>query len=100
MIVCKLYFPMSVNCTFLITILRYLEAKCDYSYIIIIFVLRLQDPTKKFQVILSQNEGMTAIFPNFDLNLNWKYCCHALIFARNDLNFFCVELWKPNAIKI
>ena len=44
---------------------------------------------KKSQVILSKNEGVTAIFPNFDLILNLKNQCHAFIFAWNDLNFLC-----------
>ena len=43
---------------------------------------------KKFQVISSKNEGVTAIFPNFDLNWNRKNRRHAFIFARNDLKFF------------
>ncbi len=43
---------------------------------------------KKFQVILSKNEGVTAIFPNFDLILNQENQCHTLILVQNDLKFF------------
>ena len=44
--------------------------------------------TKKFQVVSTKNEGMTVIFPNFDLILNLKNQRHTFIFAWNDLKFF------------
>ena len=43
---------------------------------------------KKSQVISSKNEGITVIFPNFDLNLNQENCHHAFISAQNNLKFF------------
>ncbi len=43
---------------------------------------------KKFQVISSKNEGVTAIFPNFDFIFNQKNQYHGFIFAFNDLKFF------------
>ena len=43
---------------------------------------------KKPQVILSKNEGMTAIFLNFDFILNRENQRHAFICAQNDLKFF------------
>ena len=46
--------------------------------------------TKKIQVILTKNEGMRAIFPNFDFILNQENQHHALIFAQND--FFMLNL--------
>ena len=72
----------------LIRISRYLEAKFDYRYFIIFFALWFQDSTQKSQVILSKNEGVTAIFPNFDFILNQENQCHGFIFAWNDLKFF------------
>ena len=42
----------------------------------------------KSQVISTKNEGMTAIFPNFDFIFDWENQRHAFIFARNDLNIF------------
>ena len=44
--------------------------------------------TKKSQVILTKNEDVTAIFPNFDFVLNRENQYHAFIFAQNDLKFF------------
>ena len=35
-----------------------------------------------------KNEGVTAIFPNFDFIFNRENQRHAFIFARNDLKFF------------
>ena len=43
---------------------------------------------KKSQVISTKNEGMTAIFPNFDFIFNQENQRHAFIFAQNDLKFF------------
>ena len=43
---------------------------------------------KKSQVISTKNEGVTAIFPNFDFILNRENQRHAFIFAQNDLKFF------------
>ena len=43
---------------------------------------------KKSQVISIKNEGVTAIFPNFDFILNQENQRHAFIFALNDLKFF------------
>ena len=43
---------------------------------------------KKFQVILSKNEGVTAIFPNFDFILNRENQRHTFFFSQNDLQFF------------
>ena len=36
---------------------------------------------KKFQVILTKNEGVTAIFLNFDFIFNRENQCHAFIFG-------------------
>ena len=58
-------------CATLIAISRYLEAKFDYSYFMIFFALWFYDSTQ-FQVISMKNEGVTAIFPNFDFILNYK----------------------------
>ena len=55
--------------------------------------------TKKSQVISTKNEGVTAIFPNFDFILNWENQCHAFIFAQNDLNFLC-NILEPQHKKI
>jgi len=43
---------------------------------------------KKFQVIPSKIEGVTAIFPMRDVNFPDSNRRHAFIFARNDLKFF------------
>ena len=43
---------------------------------------------KKSQVILTKNEGVTAVDRNFDFILNWENQCFAFIFAQNDLKFF------------
>ena len=45
--------------------------------------------TKKNQVILSKNEGVTAIFPNFDFILNQENQSHGFSFALNHLKFLC-----------
>ena len=72
----------------LIAISHYIEAKFNHSYLI--FFLRCSSKIvhKKFQVISIKNEGVAAIFPNFDLILNWENQRHAFIFALNDLKFF------------
>ena len=49
---------------------------------------------EKSQVILSKNEAVTAIFPNFDFIFNQENQRHGFIFARNDLQFFC-RILKP-----
>ena len=54
---------------------------------------------KKFQFISIKNEGVAAIFPNFDFIFNRENHCHAFISAWNDLRFFCVESWNHNAQK-
>ena len=46
----------------LIAILYYIEAKFDNGYIIIFLHYGSTILHKKFQVILSKNEGMTLIF--------------------------------------
>ena len=71
----------------LIAILHYIEAKFDYSYFIIFLCCGSKILHKKFQVILTKNQGVTVIFWNFDLVLNRKNKRHAFIFARNDLKF-------------
>ena len=68
----------------LITILRSLEAKFDYGYFIIFLRYGLKILHKISQVILTKNEGVTAIFPNFDFILNRENQRHAFIFAQND----------------
>jgi len=52
------------------------------------FALWFQNSTKKSQVVLSKNEGVTVIFLNFDIILNRENQCHSFIFAWNDLKFF------------
>ena len=80
-------------CVTLIAIWHYIEAKFDYGYFIIFFALLcdLKILHKKSQDILAKDEGVMAIFPNFDLILTRKNQCHAFIFAQNNLRFFCVE---------
>ena len=56
--------------------------------ILYLFALWFQDSTQKSQVILTKNEGVTAILPNFDFIMNPENKNHAFIFAQNDLNFF------------
>ena len=72
----------------LIAISHYIEAKFDYGYFIIFFCYGSKILHKKFQVILTKNEGVTAIFPNFDFILNRENQRHTFIFAQNDLKFF------------
>ena len=62
--------------------------KIDYSYFIIFLRYGSKTLHKNFQVISSKNEGVTTIFPNFDLILNLKNQGHAFIFTRNDFKFF------------
>ena len=47
---------------------------------------------KKSQVISTKNEGMTAIFRNFDFILYWENQCQVFIFPQNDLKFFVLHL--------
>ena len=47
---------------------------------------------RKSQVISIKNEGVTAIFPNFDFILNRENQRHAFIFAQNYLKFFVQNL--------
>ena len=75
-------------CATFIAILHYLEAKFDYCFFIFVLHYCSKNLHKKIQVISTKNEGMTAIFPNFDFILNQENQHHALFFARNDLNFF------------
>ena len=72
----------------LIAIWYYIEAKFDYGYFIIFFPYGSQILHKKFQVISIKNEGVVAIFPNFDFIFNRENQCHTFIFDQNDLNFF------------
>ena len=74
---------MKIRAT-LIAILCYLEAKFDYSYFIIFLRFDSKILHQKSLVISTKNEGMTAIFPNFDFIMNQKNQCHALSFAQND----------------
>ena len=55
---------MKIHVT-LIAILRYLEAKFDYGYFIIFLRYGSKILHKKSQVILTKNEGVTVIFPEF-----------------------------------
>ncbi len=72
----------------LIMISRYLEPKFDYGYFITFWRYGSKILHKKSQFISTKNEGVTAIFPNFDFILNLENQCHAFIFAQNDLKFF------------
>ena len=72
----------------LLAILRYLEAKFVYGYFIIFFRYSSKILHKKSQVILSENEGVTVIFPNFDFILNRENQPCGFIFAWNDLQLF------------
>ena len=72
----------------LTAILHYLEAKFDYGYFIIFLWYGFKILHKKSQVILIKNEGVAAIFQNFDFIFNRENQCHAFIFGRNNLNFF------------
>ena len=72
----------------LIAILHYIEAKFDYGYFIIFLCCGSKILHKKFQVILSKNEGVTLIFKiQYQIKI-LKNLCHAFIFAQNDLKFF------------
>ena len=71
---------------------RYLEAKFDYRYFIIFLRYSFKILHKKSQVILTNNEGVRAIFPNFDFIWNRENQRHTFIFARNDLKFFVENL--------
>ena len=78
---------MEIRAT-LIAILRYLEAKFDYSYLIIFLPYGFKILHKNFQVISSKNEAVTLIFPiqnKIKIRENRR---HAFIFARNNLRFF------------
>ena len=68
-------------CTALIAILSYLEATFGYDYFIIFLCYSSKILHKKFQVILSKNEGVTVIFTNFDFILNRENQHHGFIFA-------------------
>ena len=56
----------------LIAISRYLEAKFDYGYFKIFLGYSSMILHKKCQLILSKNEGVTAILPNFGFILNYE----------------------------
>ena len=71
---------------------RYLEAKFDYGYFIIFLHYGFTILHKKFQVIPSKIEGVTAIFPIFDVNCPDSNRHHAFIFTQNDLKFFVYNL--------
>ena len=75
-------------CATLIAILHYKEAKFDYGYFIIFLRCGSKILHKKFQVILSKNEGMTLIFPIQNEIKIRKNRRHAFIFGQNDLTFF------------
>ena len=81
---------MKIRAT-LIAISRYLKAKFDCSYFVIFSSYGSKILHKKSQVIWTKNEGVTAIFANFDLIFNPENQRHAFIFAPNDLNFFFAE---------
>ena len=72
----------------LIAISHYIEAKFDYGYFIIFLCCGSKILHKKFQVILSKNEGMTLIFPIQNEIKTRENRCHAFIFSENDLRFF------------
>merc|ERR1712089_79011 len=57
-------------CVILIAISHYIEAKFDYGFFIIFLRNGSKILHKKSQVISTKNEGVTAIFPNFDFILN------------------------------
>ncbi len=76
----------------LIVILRYLEAKFDYGYFIIFLPFDSKILHKKFQVILSKNEGVTLIFPIQNEIKIRENCRHAFIFGWNYLRFFVYNL--------
>ena len=79
---------MSVNrIFFIITILRYLEAKFDNSYFIFLLHYGSTILHNKIQVISSKNQGMTAIFPIQIQIKIWENRRHAFIFAQNDSKF-------------
>ena len=69
----------------LIAILHYIVAKYDYSFFLLCGTKILH---KKFQVILSKNEGVTLIFPIQNEIKIWENRRHAFIFGQNDLRFF------------
>ena len=69
------------NFATVIAILCYLEAKFDYGYFIFFLCYGSKILHKKSQVILTKNEGVTAIFPNYDLILNRENQHHGFIFA-------------------
>ena len=72
----------------LIAILHYIEAKLDYGYFIIFLCSGSKILRRKFQVILSKNEGVTLIFPIQNEMKIWENRRHAFFFGQNDLRFF------------
>ena len=73
----------------LIAISHYIDAKFDYGYFIIFLCCVYKILHKKFQVILSENEGMTLIFPIQNEIKIRKNRRHTFNFSQNDLRFFC-----------
>ena len=72
----------------LTAILHYLEAKFDYGYFIIFLLYGSKILHKKFQVILSKNEGGTLNFPIRNEIKIRKNHRPTFILDRNDLKFF------------
>ena len=70
-----------------------LLAPGDYSIIFLPYVSKILH--KKSQVILSKNEGVTAIFPNFDFILNTLIEISRYIKANFDYGYFIIfyALW-------
>ena len=78
-------------CATFITISPYLGAKFDYDYIIIFLCYGSTILHKKIQVIWKKIEGVMAIFPIFNLNLNWENHRPAFIFPWKDVKFFVLN---------
>ena len=68
-------------CATLIAISNYLEANLTIDILLFFLHYGSKILHKQSQVILTKNEGVTAIFPNFDFIWNRENQRHAFIFA-------------------
>ena len=90
---------LSIRAT-LIAIWRYLEAKFDYRYFIIFLHNGSKILHKKSQVILTKNEGMTTIFPEFWFHFELGKSTSRLHFCSKWLEIFCVKSKNYNTKKL
>ena len=94
-------------CATLITILRYLEAKFDYSYFMIFFwVIVLRFYTKNFKSFQAKMKpwhwfsrfkikskfGKIAVTPSFLLEMTWNFLCRIWNHNPKKIIQYCVTL--------